>query len=212
MRIIGLDLGSKTGWAVWDDGLEACGTWRLKNDPADMSVRYGDFKRRLVDLTREGDVIAYEIVHRHLGTQAAHLYGGFQAILLMRAHELDAQVLSITVQDVKRLAAGKGNADKAAVMAAAWAQGFHLLCDGGKMDDNAADACYIALCAANMAEVDQWAAGTANQPWRPWPAYALCAPPPRALAGGRTTRPPRWSGRSRNCAAVPRKTRDWRRG
>jgi len=158
MQIIGLDLGTRTGWAVCEFcGGEAkvtdCGFWKLRHKPEDPAIRYHDFKRRLVDLTRDADVIAYEIVHRHLGTQAAHLYGGFQAILLMRGLDLDAQVIPVTVQDVKRLATGKGNASKDDIVCAARSDVRLSWVD--PTDHNAADACYVALCAAKMAEVDQ---------------------------------------------------------
>ena len=152
MRIIGLDLGTKCGWAVWDDGLESCGTWRLRNDPADMGVRYRDFHDRLLCLARPGDVIAYELVRRHIGTQAAHLYGGFQAIMFLVAAWKDVQLIPITVQAVKQKATRKGNAKKDEMVKAARAYVLDFLCYDRTFDDNAADAAFVALCAAELTQ------------------------------------------------------------
>jgi Holliday junction resolvasome RuvABC endonuclease subunit len=63
--------------------------------------------------------IAYEEVRRHLGTDAAHVYGGLLATLTAWCDEAKLPYIGVPVATIKRCATGKGNADKDAMLAAA---------------------------------------------------------------------------------------------
>ena len=116
-------------------------------DPADNirgGMRYLRFRNWLNQLLQGGDVIEavyFEEVRRHVGTDAAHIYGGFLACLSAWCEEHGLAYQGVPVGTIKRFATGKGNADKAAVIAALRERGF------SPTDDNEADAIAILLWA-----------------------------------------------------------------
>src|SRR4029078_2415372 len=85
--------------------------------------------------------IYFEEVRRHAGTDAAHIYGGLLATLTAWCEQRRIAYQGVPVGTIKRFIAGKGNADKAAVIAAVRARGF------SPADDNEADAIAILLWA-----------------------------------------------------------------
>ena len=136
MRILALDLGTKTGWALYDDGIIQSGTWQLCPESQRRweggGMRYVRFVDLLSDLPRP-DRIAYEEVRRHKGTTAAHTYGGFQSSLMAWCERNKIPYEAYPVAQIKRHATGKGNASKEAMIEAA--KKF-----GEVEDDNHADA------------------------------------------------------------------------
>ena len=101
--------------------------------------------RKWLNQLGESDVILqavyFEEVRRHAGTDAAHIYGGFLACLSAWCEEHAIAYQGVPVGTIKRHATGKGNADKAAVIAALRERGF------SPTDDNEADALAILLWA-----------------------------------------------------------------
>ena len=87
------------------------------------------------------DAVYFEEVRRHVGTDAAHVFGGLprHADGLVRGAGHPYQ--GVPVGTMKRYATGKGNADKQAVIAAIRERGFE------PADDNEADAIAILLWA-----------------------------------------------------------------
>jgi hypothetical protein len=73
-------------------------------------------------------------VRRHAGAAAGHAYGGYLAHLTAWAEAKRIPYQGVPVGTIKRHIAGKGNADKAAVIEAVRALGFD------PQDDNEADA------------------------------------------------------------------------
>ncbi|MGJ5029089.1 hypothetical protein ACQR1I_19780 [Bradyrhizobium sp. HKCCYLS2038] len=103
-------------------------------------IRYLRFRGWLDGITTTAlAAIYFEEVRRHAGTDAAHLYGGFLATLSSWCEEHGVAYQGVPVGTIKRFIAGKGNADKAAVLAAVKARGF------APVDDNEADALAILL-------------------------------------------------------------------
>jgi Holliday junction resolvasome RuvABC endonuclease subunit len=88
------------------------------------------------------EAVYFEEVRRHLGVDAAHVYGGFLAILSEECERRRTPYAGIPIQTIKKHATGKGNADKAAMIKAAatrWPGAVIL-------DDNTADAlCLLSL-------------------------------------------------------------------
>lgn len=148
--ILALDLGTKTGWCLGNAGVViASGVMDLKPNRYDSAgMRFIKFRSTLNKL-REAypriDRIAFEEVRRHLGTDAAHVYGGLLATMQTFALDHEVQYEGYTVQAIKSFATGKGNAGKEAVMAEVRSWGYH------PNDDNEADA--IALCRLVMAQM-----------------------------------------------------------
>ena len=86
-------------------------------------------------------MVVFEEVRRHLGASAAHAFGGYLAHLTAWAEANRIPYQGVPVGTIKRHIAGKGNVDKAAVIAAVKALGFD------PQDDNEADALALLLWA-----------------------------------------------------------------
>ena len=144
--ILSLDLGTTTGWALRShDGLITSGTVSFRPSRYDGGgMRYLRFRSWLDQIAADAGGLAaiyFEEVRRHIGTDAAHLYGGFLATLSAWCESHAIAYQGVPVGTIKRHVAAKGNADKAAVMAAVRARGF------SPADDNEADAIAILLWA-----------------------------------------------------------------
>ena len=140
-NILALDLGTHTGWAVRRrDGVIAHGTEsfspRKSWTPGQRWLRYRSWLSALIE-REQVHAIAYELVHRHLGTEAAHAYGAFQALTEMSAEGRNIELLTVGVGTNKQHWTGKGNANKAAMIAEAKRRGFR------PDSDNSADALAI---------------------------------------------------------------------
>lgn len=143
MNILALDLGTKCGWALSLDGQIVSGTWNLmagRWDSAGMRFLKLIGKLDAVHGATPLDLIAYEEVRRHMSTDAAHAYGGYLAHVQAWADKQTPEPVNYTsfpVGTIKKHATGKGNADKAAMVAAARKRGWN------PADDNEADALWI---------------------------------------------------------------------
>lgn len=144
MRFLGIDPGTNCGWAVLDqDGNRLdSGVWSLKSKRLEGGgMRYLRAQRRVLALLDEHGpcVLAFEEVKRHAGTQAAHVYGGLVAVLQAACEARSVPYQGVGVGTVKKLATGKGNAGKQAMVDAACEQWDHV-CER----DDEADALWIA--------------------------------------------------------------------
>ena len=138
MRILAIDPGSKMGWAIGEDGRHvASGTWDLAPQ-RQKRFEGGGMRwlrlRRLLDEVGQVDLLVYEEVRRHMGVDAAHIYGGAQATITAWCDERSIPYTATPVGTIKKAATGKGNADKEAMIAACRARGIE------PVDDNEADA------------------------------------------------------------------------
>ena len=119
-NILALDLGTTTGWALRlaDDSLNH-GFVHFKPQRFEGGgMRYLRFKRWLSELRLlAGEIhgVYFEEVRRHLGVDAAHVYGGLLATLTAWCEQKSFPYEGVPVGTIKRHATGKGNADKAAV-------------------------------------------------------------------------------------------------
>ena len=148
--ILALDLGTTTGWAMrLEDETIVSGTVAFKpNRYEGGGMRYLRFRTWLDEMLRQAPGMAavyFEEVRRHAGTDAAHIYGGFLAHLSAWCEMHRLPYLGVPVGAIKRHVAGKGNADKQAVIAGVRARGFQVV------DDNEADAVAILLWAVDTA-------------------------------------------------------------
>ena len=136
---LALDLGTATGWALCTaDGRITSGTQSFRPGRFEGGgMRYLRFRQWLDELHRLAggvSVVHFEEVRRHAGVDAAHAYGGFLATLTAWCEHHAIPYGGVPVGCIKRSATGKGNADKAAMMAAMRGKGF------APTDDNEADA------------------------------------------------------------------------
>jgi Holliday junction resolvasome RuvABC endonuclease subunit len=144
--MLALDLGTSTGWALQaGDDFITSGTVSLKHTRFDGGgMRFLRFRRWLEQLDSDAgpiEAIHFEEVRRHVGTDAAHVYGGLLAVLTAWCEEHLVAYQGVPVGTIKQFITGKGNADKAAVIDAVRVRGF------APADDNEADAIAILLWA-----------------------------------------------------------------
>ncbi len=135
---LGLDLGTRCGYALATKAMTTVGMLDLSNSRFDGGgMRFVRFKQHLEDLLHGAghlDAVGFEEVRRHIGTDAAHAYGGFLATLTAWCEEKKIPYTGVPVGTLKKHFTGKGNAPKEAMIAAAQARGFNV------SDDNSADA------------------------------------------------------------------------
>ena len=136
--ILALDLGTVTGWALRHNYVITSGTQSFKPQRYEGGgMRYLRFARWLDEiLVSVGsiDALYFEEVRRHVGTDAAHVYGGLLAHLTAWCEAQGIPYQGVPVGTIKKHATGKGNADKAAMLTAMRAKGY------APTDDNEADA------------------------------------------------------------------------
>ena len=138
-KILTLDLGTKTGWALKDQnnqissGTQIFAPQRFEGG----GMRYLRFKFWLDEMNKLSDginQIYFEEVRRHVGVDAAHAYGGFLAHLSAWCEDKQIPYLGIPVGTIKKHITGKGNANKQEIINAVKELGFN------PADDNEADA------------------------------------------------------------------------
>lgn len=157
---IGFDLGMKCGWSIRHPGRHIdCGVYNLKGGRFEGGgmrfVRFRKFVEGMLDLRSGIGIVGYEEVRRHLGTDAAHVYGGLQAILTEICEARDLPYLGIPVGTIKKHATGKGNANKEAMLSAARNRWPDLSIE----DDNVADALFV----SELAEMELVTDGKLDQ-------------------------------------------------
>lgn len=148
MILLSIDPGTNCGWAIRNDkGEYLSGVWNLKGGRYEGGgMRFVNLRRYLnqVKDSTKIDQVVFEEVRRHLGTDAAHIYGGIIAVVTSWCEENKIPYTGIPVGTVKKIATGKGNANKEQMLAAAAAKWpSHQF-----VDDNEADARFIAEAAA----------------------------------------------------------------
>jgi Holliday junction resolvasome RuvABC endonuclease subunit len=140
--LLALDLGTQTGWAIGPidgkrvllSGTESFALGRFDGG----GMRGLRFQRWLEEMvpgtTGTTTQVAYEEVRRHVGVDAAHAYGGFQAILTAHCELRLVPYEGVPVGTIKKHLTGKGNANKSLMLAKARELGYR------PADDNEADA------------------------------------------------------------------------
>lgn len=148
VSILALDLGTTTGWALRTSVGLFSGVWDFSTKRhEDAGMRFSRFRDRLM-LTHNKcriDTVYFEEVRHHVGTTAAHIYGGFVAILKTWCVDNCVSYQSVPVGEIKKDFTGKGNAKKDAMIAEAIRRGFK------PVDDNEADA--IAIMCLKTGEI-----------------------------------------------------------
>lgn len=150
--ILALDLGTTTGWAMRSrDQQIAHGFVTLRPQRFEGGgMRYLRFKRWLAEIkgiATDIHAVYFEEVRRHVGVDAAHVYGGLMATLTSWCEHHGIPYQGVPVGTIKKHATGKGNAAKEDVIAAMRAQGHAVA------EDNEADALALLHWAMDSQEV-----------------------------------------------------------
>lgn len=139
---LALDLGTTTGFAVRSADATVTGTWSLKPGKYDGGgIRGVRFLERLDILHASIPIthVVFEAVRRHIGTDAAHVYGGLMMTLQTWCEQKQIPYEGVPVGTIKKFWTGKGNASKDEMIAKARELGY------APIDDNEADAIAL-LC------------------------------------------------------------------
>lgn len=151
MTVLALDLGTKTGFALGSKFTVSdvtSGTVNFK------PTKFASFGRRAKDFAawldrlhtlHSLDEVVFEEVRRHIGTDAAHIYGAFLAEVTAFCEDNAIPCKGEPVGTIKKHATGKGNTKKDGMIAAAKSWGFN------PGDDNEADA--LALLRMRLEQV-----------------------------------------------------------
>ena len=124
MKILAFDLGTTTGMA-WKDKYMLSEKFVnhqsfKPNRHEGGGMRFLRFREWLGKIKpKEVESVYYEEVRRHLGTDAAHIYGGFLSILTAWCEEYKIPYMGVPVGTIKKHATGKGNTNKAGMLEAA---------------------------------------------------------------------------------------------
>jgi crossover junction endodeoxyribonuclease RuvC len=148
MKAIGFDLGTNTGYATLIDGVLTSGVMNFSSKRFEGGgMRFLRFRKAIEEMfdTVQPEVVYFEEVRRHMGVDAAHIYGGLMAQLTASCEERSIPYSGIPVGTVKKFATGKGNANKDKMIEAAKEQ----FPDQNIKDDNQADAIFILYCGIN---------------------------------------------------------------
>lgn len=144
MKILALDPATQFGWAVHDgNDIFDFGCWDCSSNAGEL--KGARFERARVCLysamlRHKPDLVVHEQVRRHVGTQAAHVYGGLMAVIQLTCYDYKMESVGLNVSTIKKHATGKGNAKKHEMVAAAQDRWPNLRIT----NDNEADAMWIA--------------------------------------------------------------------
>ncbi|WP_264375663.1 Holliday junction resolvase [Wolbachia endosymbiont (group B) of Sphaerophoria taeniata] len=150
MSILTLDLGKQTGWAILTDGVIESGSESFHGSRfSGGGMCFLNFRKWLNEMKEKFpsiETVYFEEVRRHLGTDAAHCYGGFLAHLSAWCEENHIPYQSVPVKTIKRFITGKGNASKSEVIEAIREKGFF------PKDDNEGDALALMFYVMNLSK------------------------------------------------------------
>lgn len=121
-RILALDLGTSCGWALSPHESGVVDLSPRRFDGAGMRfVTFRQFLRRVLDGV---EIVYFEEVRRHLGVDAAHVYGGLMAVLTEECEERRIPYQGIPVGTVKKHFTGNGAAGKELMVESARRRGW----------------------------------------------------------------------------------------
>jgi Holliday junction resolvasome RuvABC endonuclease subunit len=156
-RLLALDLGRLTGWALETPSISDSGTHTLFDikgkvrtyEDGERFSAFEDFLDLMWQRSNGLDIVAFEEVHprTHASSRQIQLYEGFRAVLMSFCRRRKTCIVPIPVATVKRICSGNGRAKKADMIAAVCSLGY------APWDDNEADAIAIMLTLLLMPEM-----------------------------------------------------------
>ena len=114
-NFITLDLGTTLGVCISHKNEVDSYSLPLCKSKSDPHVRFKSFERHLKQIilkNPELKTVIYEKVYGHKSSQAAHIYGGFEALLLIWATDNNIKVRHYGVCQIKKAFTGSGKATK----------------------------------------------------------------------------------------------------
>ena len=137
MNILAIDPGTHCGYAK---SPYESGVWDLSPKRYEGGgMRFFTLRNYLTKHCLNIDLLVYEEVRGHKGTDAAHIYGGIIAIITEHCEMHSIPYQGVPVGTIKKYACGKGNANKEAMVAAGREKWPEL----DLKDDNQVDALFL---------------------------------------------------------------------
>jgi Holliday junction resolvasome RuvABC endonuclease subunit len=156
-NILAMDLGQSTGVAWNTDDRKHAEHWQLKvNNTEPVGMQTVRLRNNLELCVEENNIhiIAYELVRRHMGTDAAHVYGRLQGVLFEVSMTHHIPLMPLEVKQIKKFATGNGNASKEMMEEAAYRLGWTptpmVKRDKKALSDVADAVCMLAYAHANV--------------------------------------------------------------
>ena len=139
MKILALDTGTKTGWAVNETGTVVSGVqdFSLKRgeSPGMRFLMFRNWLQKMLDSTMP-DMVIYERAH-HRGGAATEVGVGLMTHVQGVCAENGVEYVALHSSALKKHATGKGNCSKEDMMRAATEKGWNY------EDDNESDALWL---------------------------------------------------------------------
>ena len=122
MTTAALDLATTTGYAAVASGVLCSGTFKCKANPkqtwGEGFLNFRTWLREFLDVEKP-DKLFYEEVMRWSSGDAAKVYCGLRAIMLLECWQRGVTVVGLSVGSIKKHATGSGKADKQQMILAA---------------------------------------------------------------------------------------------
>ncbi len=137
MKILAIDPGTHCGYAL--SPFES-GVWNLSVGRHEGGgMRFVKLRSYLAKACQGAELVVYEEVRGHKGTDAAQVYGGIVAIIQEHCEQSRIPYQGVPVGTIKKFATGKGNSNKEVMLAAARARWPEV----GIINDNQGDALFL---------------------------------------------------------------------
>jgi crossover junction endodeoxyribonuclease RuvC len=144
-RVLALDLATQTGFALSAAGIITSGSVSFKRFTGSKRVQAEHVGQPMLNFQRwlrtriqedKPEAIAYEDVFRWMSSDAAKTFCGLRALLLLNCAYYQIPVFGYSPTHIKKFWSGKGNADKALMIATTVARFPETV----NADDNECDA------------------------------------------------------------------------
>ena len=146
-RLVAIDPGTKMGWAIREErdgvmlpdmgGVRDLSFNRNREGPGMRILRARKFLQETI--SADTTLVVYEEVRRHMGTDAAHIYGALEGEIQAHCEANEIAYMAVPVGTVKKHATGRGNAGKDEMIKSAEGKWSDLVI----FDDNMAYAMWI---------------------------------------------------------------------
>ena len=149
--VLALDLGTKTGWALYDSDKMLSGVENFslkakeKNRPGKRFEKFEEFLNLMHKTYNINYVFFEKVMQHHKSRAAAAIYSGFWAILINWCEKNNIIYQGVGVGTIKLFIACKGNASKEDVVNSLKYRGFNNI-----KDDNEADALALLIYAIEV--------------------------------------------------------------
>ncbi len=128
-KILALDLGSNTGWAVSVNAVIESGdqAFTIKkgrktiadDHPGEKFIQFQKWFRLMIRFYKPETVAYEEVMGYGMRQYAMNMYSGFRGIMLANCAYYEIPVIAYTQPAIKKFATGKGNANKEKMIEAA---------------------------------------------------------------------------------------------